>query len=84
MGSIHQVKAALDITARTKKLPSGDFVGYIEHRTGDCVAAPPESYIAGVFDNADSARAAAVRMMQTFRSTVIEPAQDEGEADSGP
>ena len=71
MASIHHAQAALDVTAFTKQLPTGQYVGYIEHRTGGAEASDTESFIAGVFDNDAAAHAAAVRLLQTFQSSVV-------------
>ena len=85
MASTHEAQAALDVTAYTKKLPSGQYVGYIKHRikhrTEHCIGHAPtldtESFIAGVFADDAAARAAAVRLMHTFQSSVIAPDEDD-------
>ena len=76
MASIHPAQAVLDVTACTRQLPTGQFVAYIEHRPGGPSADDTEAFIAGVFDNAAAARAAAVRLMQTFQSSVVAPGDD--------
>ena len=76
MAPIHQAQPALDVTPCTKRLPTGKFLAYIEHHTGGLDADGTESFVAGEFDNAASAQAAAVRLMRTFRSSVIVHCED--------
>ncbi len=76
MASIHPAQASLDVIPCTKQLPTGKFVAYIEHRPGGSPDDDIESFIAGEFDDAAAARAAAVRLMQTFRSSVVAPGVD--------
>ena len=71
MGTIHQAQVALDVAACTKKLQTGKYLAYIEHRTGGAAAKGTESFIAGVFDDNAAAQAAALRLLQAFRSNVI-------------
>ena len=71
MSSIHRAKTALAVTAHTKQLPTGEYLAYIEHHTGGSAADGTESFIAGVFDNDAAALAAAMRLMQTFQSSVV-------------
>lgn len=73
MASIDPARAALDVIACTKQLATGEFVAYIEHRPDGSADDETESFIAGVFADAAAARAAAVRLMQTFQSSVVVP-----------
>lgn len=76
MQSISPIRPALDLTARTRKLPDGMFLGCVEQKIVQGARSAVESYIAGTFPKESQAYAAAVRLMCTFRRSVLpsEPA----------
>jgi hypothetical protein len=65
--------AALDVTAHVERLPSGQYVGFIRYVAPGEVDPRLESFRAGVFDEPQSAYAAARRLMNTFIESVLPP-----------
>ena len=69
-------QSGLDVTAHVERLPSGQYVGFIQYLApGDIDKSDVrlESFRAGVFDEAHSAQAAARRLMATFVESVLPP-----------
>jgi hypothetical protein len=65
--------AGLDVTAHVERLPSGQYVGFIRYVAPGEMDSRLESFRAGVFDEAQTAHAAARRLMNTFIESVLPP-----------
>lgn len=70
MKPLTSIGPALDVSAHVRRLPSGEYLGYIEYKVP---AADTESFEAGVFGDRDTAQAEARRLMNTFIESVQPP-----------
>ncbi len=69
----NQRDSRLDVSAHVVRLPSGKYVGFISYLAPGEVGPSLESFRAGIYDERETAHAAAHRLLATFLESVVPP-----------